>query len=110
MVYLKTNTPAVNGKSIRIQNVAIPVESGSSIEQKTILLKNNIALPLQDFPNGTAPEIGDKCLLIRDKNLCIPVYQNIEIPAEELVFYAPLSQEKSMANINNDRHNFLSNG
>lgn len=67
------------------------------INPQKCLLYNNIALPLQDFPNGTAPEIGDKCLLIRDKNLCIPVYQNIEIPAEELVFYAPLSQEKSMA-------------
>ena len=89
MVYLKTNTPAVNGKSVLVQNVAIPVESGASTGQKTILINNSIALPLQDFPTGKT--------LIRDKNLCIPVYQNIEIPAEELVFYAPLSQEKSMA-------------
>ena len=61
------------------------------------LLYHNIALPLQDFPNGTAPEIGDKCLLIRDKNLCIPVYQNIEMPTDGLIFYAALSEEKSTA-------------
>ena len=99
MVYLKTNTPAVNGKAIRIQNVSIPVESGASVGQKTILLKNNIALPLQDFPNGTSPEPGDKCLLIPDKKICFPVY-NKEVsrfPEEGLVFYASLSKDVSVS-------------
>ena len=99
MVYLKTNTPAVNGKSVLVQNVAIPVESGASVGQKTLLLKNSVALPLQDFPTWKTPELGDKCLLIRDKNLCIPVYQNIEMPTAGLIFYASLSEERDSAEI-----------
>ena len=97
MVYLKTSDPAVGGKSILIQNAAIPVESGAETGQKSIRI-NNIAILLKDFPAWKTPEIGDKCLLIRDKNLCIPVYQkNIEMPTDGLIFYASLSEEKSTA-------------
>lgn len=99
MIYLKMNTPEVNGKSILIQNVALPVVvSGAESGQKTICL-NNIALPLQDFPNGTSPEPGDKCLLIPDKKICFPVY-NKEVsrfPEEGLVFYASLSKDVSVS-------------
>lgn len=99
MIYLKMNTPEVNGKSILIQNVALVV-SGAESGQKTICL-NNIALPLQDFPNGTSPEPGDKCLLIPDKKICFPVY-NKEVsrfPEEGLIFYASLSEERDSAEI-----------
>ena len=43
------------------------------IPQKSLLYKN-IVLPLKDFPDGTHPKVNDKCLLIIDKQLCIPVY------------------------------------
>ena len=97
MVYLKTSDPAVGGKSILIQNAAIPVESGAENGQKSIRI-NNIAIPLKDFPAWRTPEIGDKCLLIPGKKLCIPVYRkNIEMPTDGLIFYASLSDETSTA-------------
>ena len=41
------------------------------------LLYNGTAFPLRDFPEDVLPQSGDKCLLIRDKNLCIPVYSAV---------------------------------
>ena len=44
---------------------------------QTCLLYNGTAFPLRDFPEDVLPQSGDKCLLIRDKNLCIPVYSAV---------------------------------
>lgn len=40
------------------------------------LLYDNTAFPLLNSTEDVLPQSGDKCLLIRDRNLCIPVYQN----------------------------------
>ena len=62
------------------------------------LLYHNVILPLKDCSRGNTVQSGDKCLLIRDKNLCIPVYQkNIEMPTDGLIFYAPLAADMSTA-------------
>lgn len=62
------------------------------------LLYDNTAFPLLNSTEDVLPQSGDKCLLIRDKKLCIPVYQkNIEMPTDGLIFYASLSEEKSTA-------------
>ena len=42
------------------------------------LLYNNVAFPLKDFPEFVFPKSADKCLFIRDKNLCVPVMEKIE--------------------------------
>ena len=69
------------------------------INPQKCLLYNNVALPLKDFPENAVPKAGDKCLFVRDKNFCIPVY-NKEVsrfPEDGLIFYASLSEEKSTA-------------
>lgn len=99
MIYLKTKqSPASGDKAIFIQNNSLPMENGASEGQKTFLY-NNVAFPLKDFPENTVPKAGDKCLFVRDKNLCIPVYNKevIRFPEEGLIFYASLSEEKSTA-------------
>lgn len=64
-----------------------------NISPQKCLLINDVALPLLDFPNGVFPEPGDKCLLVRDKNLCIPVYSEIN----GLVFHLPLDKPRDVA-------------
>ena len=64
------------------------------------LIYNNAAIPLREFPAGTAPQTGDKCLIIPGKNLCIPVYNEdpvLTAPTDGLIFYAPLAQRNSSA-------------
>lgn len=70
----------------------------SIIPQKCFLY-NNVAFPLKDFPEDILPQSGDKCLFIRDKNLCVPVYSTIKepIPQDGLIFYASLSESKTVA-------------
>ena len=69
------------------------------INPQKCLLYNNIALPLQDFPEGILPQSGDKCLLIRDKNLCIPVYNRtiVEMPTDGLVYYIAFDENRENA-------------
>ena len=58
------------------------------------LLQNGIALPLREFPYGTTPKVGDKCLFIADRNLCVPVYSETPKSAllNGLVSYWPLDE------------------
>ena len=60
------------------------------------LLYNNVAFPLKDFPEDILPQSGDKCLFIRDKNFCIPVYsENRRFPIlENLISYWGLDEEE----------------
>ena len=70
-----------------------------NFEHQKCLLIRDYALPLKDFPENAVPKAGDKCLFIRDKNFCIPVY-NKEVsrfPEEGLVFYASLSKDVSVS-------------
>ena len=94
MIYLKTKkTPSISDKAIFIQNSALPMENGALEGQKT-LLYNNVAFSLKDFPENIFPKVGDKCLFIADRNLCIPVYS--ETPKSTLlnglVSYWPLNE------------------
>ena len=72
-----------------------------NFEHQKCLLIRDYALPLKDFPENAVPKAGDKCLFVRDKNFCIPVY-NKEVsrfPEEGLIFYASLSEERDSAEI-----------
>ena len=66
------------------------------INPQKCLLYNNISFPLKDFPENAVPKAGDKCLFVRDKNLCIPVYsENRRSPIlENLISYWALDEEE----------------
>lgn len=69
------------------------------IPQKCFLY-NNVAFLLKDFPEDVSPQSGDKCLFIRDKNLCVPVFNEtpkIKMPTDGLVFYASMTEDSSTA-------------
>ena len=72
------------------------------------LLQNGTALPLREFPYGTTPKIGDKCLFIADRNLCIPVYA--ETPKSTLlnglVVYWPLDEGTDSAIVQDSMGNY----
>ena len=63
------------------------------------LLYNNVAFPLKDFPVGISPKRGDRCLLVQDKNLCIPVYNRTveEMPINGLICYVAFDENRETA-------------
>lgn len=77
-----------------------PVPPQELIPQKC-LIYGNYAIPLYDYPEGMKPNVGDKCMIIPDKNLCVPVYFGepgvFPAPTDGLVYYAPFSKHVSTA-------------
>lgn len=66
-----------------------------NLEHQKCLLIRDYALPLKELPDGV-PQTGEKCLFVRDKNLCIPVYsENRRSPIlENLISYWALDEEE----------------
>lgn len=66
-----------------------------NFEHQKCLLIRDYALPLKELPDGV-PQTGEKCLFVRDKNLCIPVYsENRRSPIlENLISYWALDEEE----------------
>lgn len=99
MIYWKTKKfPTIGDKAVFIQNTVLSMEAGASDGQKAFLY-NDVSVPLKNFPEGVSPRVGDMCVYVRDRNLCIPVFNRdvIRFPENGLLFYASLSTDKSVA-------------